>query len=278
MAVWTLCWTDAAGKVRWDRLNGPDAVAEKLLQILAEHNQTAGQDHEGRCCDIMDFKDDFLLFSPDADDYSIGLEDVVYHCSDDWIKANRQRIAVPFAVAKLPGRVFSLNEAYARNQVFYYCNACGDINIPGCDPLSIHQPDELPALELELYENYWTEEDGCTEYVVTYRGEPGMAITVLFDKCWLEDVALEHDWPKDSVAMNGLAKSLEYVAEELAQAPILNECAVLLGIDTDPDGHELLFYIPYRHRARVKAIAHYLNDEYRIYDATERRLIDWYRA
>ncbi len=37
----------------------------------------------------------------------------------------------------------SLNEVYTENKLFYYCNACGDINMPNTDPLSYHDVDEL---------------------------------------------------------------------------------------------------------------------------------------
>ena len=45
----------------------------------------------------------------------------------------------------------NLNEIYKNDELFYYCNSCGEINIPNTDVFSYHDVDELPIKERNLY-------------------------------------------------------------------------------------------------------------------------------
>ena len=87
----------------------------------------------------------------------------------------------------------SLNKVCENNELFYYCNTCGDINIPNTNPLSWHNIDELPLKERNLYENYWYEGAGCHMHVVNYKDNPAMALGFLFDKSYLSDILDEDD-------------------------------------------------------------------------------------
>ena len=79
-------------------------------------------------------------------------------------------------------KIGSLNALYQENRIFYHCNACGDINVPGKPALYCGTVDDLPASVRELYENVWSEVDGWPEYVVTMDGKPCMAFSILVDK------------------------------------------------------------------------------------------------
>lgn len=135
----------------------------------------------------------------------------------------------------------SLNEVYENEELFYYCNACGDINIPGTDPWSRHDVDELPLSARELYENYWMEGAGLCMYVVEYKFEVGfekaMAVTALFDYGYREDLLAE-----------GISLTDEEFFAAVKNTAIMYRNAfryeTLVGKDTDPDGHEIVFIVP----------------------------------
>lgn len=153
--------------------------------------------------------------------------------------------------------VLSLNDIYKQDELFYWCNACGDINMPNTDPMSLHTEDELPMRERNLYENYWEEGAGCCMYVVRFREHPAMVLNYLFDKGYCEDLLgheptradMHHFW----VAIRDCAQFLE--RDERTAG-----CWVVVGEDTDPDGHELTVVVPYERRETIKDVLHYLNE------------------
>ena len=55
--------------------------------------------------------------------------------------------------------VLDLKDVYEdRNQIFWYwCNACGDINIPGMDTLKHGEVEYMPAEDRPLFLNFWSE-------------------------------------------------------------------------------------------------------------------------
>ena len=85
-------------------------------------------------------------------------------------------------------KIGSLNALYQENRIFYHCNACGDINVPGKPALYCGTVDDLPASVRELYENVWSEADGWPEYVVTMDGKPCMAFSILVDKGYIREL------------------------------------------------------------------------------------------
>ena len=161
--------------------------------------------------------------------------------------------------------MISLNKVYEDKELFYYCNTCGDINIPNTDPMSYHDVDELPIKERNLYENYWYEGAGCHMYVVNYQGNPAMALGFLFDELYLSDILGKTDVTKEDMsvfyeAVCDYAKMLERKEEVIF-------CEILVGEDTDPDGHELLVIIPYERKSKIKEIASFLDNE--VYSTVE---------
>lgn len=161
--------------------------------------------------------------------------------------------------------MLSLNEIYKNNNLFYYCNACGDISIPDTDPWSIHESAELPLRERNLYENYWMEGVGCNMYVVRFYNQTAMALTFLFDDGYCSDIlgmdcAQTEDMDRFYNAMCDYAKMLKSDAK-------LKGCDILVGNNTDPCGHELVIIVPYELRGRIKQLAEYLDQH--VYSSVE---------
>lgn len=162
----------------------------------------------------------------------------------------------------------NLNEVYKQKQLFYYCNTCGDINIPNTDPLSIHQSDELPLREQNLYENYWGEGFGCHMYVVKYRNNTGMILGFLFDESYLCDLLNKNEVSDED--MSRFYTAISDYANLLEQSNKIAGCEVLIGNNTDPDGHELLVFVPYEKRNEIKEIAALLDNE--VYNSVKKLL------
>ena len=159
----------------------------------------------------------------------------------------------------------NLNKVYENDELFYYCNACGDINIPDTDPMSYHDVDELPILARELYENYWTDGHIGKMYVVDYNGTSAVAINYVFDEYYLADF-LNKDKATSGDMVVFYNAIMEY-AKKLEWNSHIWNCEVIVGFDTDPDGHELLVIVPYEMRSEIKSIAQYLDDN--VYNAVE---------
>ncbi len=160
----------------------------------------------------------------------------------------------------------SLNKVYENNELFYYCNTCGDINIPNTNPLSWHNIDELPLKERNLYENYWYDGAGCHMHVVNYKDNPAMALGFLFDKSYLSDI-LDKDDVTEKDMESFYAAVMDY-AKMLEKDNEISDCEILVGENTDPDGHELLVIIPYEKRTEIEKIAKYLDKH--VYDTVEK--------
>ena len=137
----------------------------------------------------------------------------------------------------------SLNKVYEKGDLIYYCNACGDIidpaQAPGDGPWEVGSPEKLPRSARELYENYWAEGAGLPMYVVEYKCEKAMAVTALFDYGYRDDML---DEKGIAVTNNEFFDAVKRVAIMYSNA-FRHE--TLVGRDTDPDGHEIVFIIPY---------------------------------
>jgi len=149
--------------------------------------------------------------------------------------------------------IISLNDLYDHNALYYWCNACGDINPPD-NPMNCGDLDDLPMLERDLYENYWSELFWANLYVVDISGNPGMLIVYLIDYDMREDGA-------ESDEDGSLYEAAKKCAESLVASGGHPGADVLLGKDTDPIGHELCVFVPYEMREQIEYIAKEL-DEY----------------
>lgn len=77
--------THPDGNDRWARQETPDEVANLLVEIVEKYNKTAdkyGEAHYG----VMDFEDEWLVFSPEADSHCVKLEDIPSFCSYEWVE------------------------------------------------------------------------------------------------------------------------------------------------------------------------------------------------
>ena len=137
--------------------------------------------------------------------------------------------------------VYSLNEFYEKKQIFYWCNATGDLNGPGFSDTKSPELEELPAKVREVYERFWTEGRGANEYVVTLNGKTGLMLGWLFDYGYLEDLQV-------TVGANDPIQKDEYHAAVYAAANALSydyRNPVIYGKDTDPEGDEILLFFEY---------------------------------
>lgn len=153
--------------------------------------------------------------------------------------------------------MLSLNKVYENDELYYWCNACSDINIPGADPSYCGDIDELPIKQRNLYENYWNESAGCCMYVVDYKGNPAMALGYLFDASYLSDLLKKNDVSDED--MEVFYNAVYDCGTMLERTKEVSDCEVLVGKDTDPDGHELLIIVPYARRNKIEEIAKYLD-------------------
>lgn len=154
-------------------------------------------------------------------------------------------------------KTVSLNEIYAADELFYYCNACGDINIPGEEDsakIFAHTPEELPMVARNLYENYWQEGAGLPMYVVEYKGQIGMAVTALFDQSYQRDLFTEKGI---GVTRSEFFTAMKRVAKMYRNA---FRYETMVGVDTDPDGHEIVFFIPEHLASKAEGFASFLGD------------------
>lgn len=157
----------------------------------------------------------------------------------------------------------SLNDVYERGELFFYCNAAGEIGIPGTDPWSRHEPDDLPHSAWELYMNYWTEDSGLMMYVVEYKCEKCMALNVLFDRGYMDDLRVEYDIDVDE---DLFWEAVQNIADTYCAA---TNCETLVGKDTDPDGHEILFIVPASRCSTIRELAGFVTEH--IYGDFEQR-------
>ena len=145
-----------------------------------------------------------------------------------------------------------LNKIYEKDELFYWCNCCGDINMPGGkNYLDVHTPEELPPRYFELYEKYQMETDGCHRYVVSFRGRPGMLLTALHNEGYYSDILnikSRPTTPNEIMARECIRKITALLimrqCGKMSHDKRLDGCIPIFGEDTDTDGHELALFIP----------------------------------
>lgn len=170
----------------------------------------------------------------------------------------------------------SLNEAYEKNLIWYWCNACGDINVPGALPMTIGHPDDMPPTARRLYEKYWSEAGWPTRYVGNCEGQYGLFLCYLFDyeMCVgtvFEDIDRMADAFFEEVVMG--------VAKMLSRKPLfgangdLSDCTIYVGNGTDPLGHELCIFIPEDKCEYADLLDRKIESDGLVYDVAKKSLI-----
>lgn len=144
-----------------------------------------------------------------------------------------------------------LNEIYKKDELFYWCNCLGEINMPGDGHFIVHKAEELPPRYFELYEKYQMETDECHRYVVSFRGRPGMLLTALHVEEYYFDVLNMESRPAtlDGIMARECIRKIAALlvmrqCEKMSHDKRLDGCIPIFGEDTDPDGHELALFIP----------------------------------
>ena len=131
----------------------------------------------------------------------------------------------------------SLNGLYQDERIFYHCNACGDINVPGKPELYCGTTDEIPAGARELYETVWNETAGWPEYVVTLDGKACMAFSIVVDNSYIQQLTGYCTAGKeriDAAAIEVCKTTAQSLLEKLPCGQ------VFYGEDTDPSGDEVV--------------------------------------
>lgn len=93
-----------------------------------------------------------------------------------------------------------------------------------------------------------------------------MALGFLFDKSYLSDI-LDKDDVTETDMESFYSAVMDY-AKMLEKDNETSDCEILVGENTDPDGHELLVIIPYEKRMEIEKIAKYLDKH--VYDTVEK--------
>lgn len=137
----------------------------------------------------------------------------------------------------------SLDALYDSGKYHYWCNAAGDINIPGADPLDFGTIDQMPAPAAALYKNVWSDQNRLLSYVLEVEGRYGMALSVLFNEDAIHDLCkLSKFIDRAPKSKRGAFSLVSRVADDWVDKLPLAE--VYVGENTDPDGHEIVVFVP----------------------------------
>lgn len=154
-------------------------------------------------------------------------------------------------------KALSLNTVYEYDNLYFWCNAMGEILLPGGSLMVPHTPDELPPAYKNLYQKYQQETDYVHTYVVTFNGVAGMLLTALHDRRYYDEILAIHDdiaglldnatelyGPLHVALMSAALYRLYRCAEDILDDDVFCKCSVLVGSETDPAGHELCVFVP----------------------------------
>lgn len=140
--------------------------------------------------------------------------------------------------------------------IFYWTDNNGAVSLPGDTALTYRTESDLPRFVAAVYGALNTD-SGVSERVVTLNGHCGLLLDVLYDKSWISETFsnLHREIP-DEVIMNLFGAALPCLAQAMAndiRALLCNtehcsncpDLRILVGQNTDKDGHELCFFIPF---------------------------------
>lgn len=141
-----------------------------------------------------------------------------------------------------------LYEDNSNNTMFYWCNACGDVNLPSDVGIVLHTEDELPPKIKRIYDSLECECNETNEYAVTICNKSGILLVALYPYQYIADVLkIDEQSQKAQDATEQLALDLKSFGNDLAAElkKIDPNREVILGIHTDPEGPELGVFIPF---------------------------------
>lgn len=147
--------------------------------------------------------------------------------------------------------VVDLSKLYEDNSndtMFYWCNACGDVNLPSDVGIVLHTEDELPPKIKRIYDSLECECNETNEYAVTICNKSGILLVALYPYQFVADILkIDERSQKAQDATEQLSLDLKSFGNSLAAElkKIDPNCEVILGIHTDPEGPELGVFVPF---------------------------------
>lgn len=147
--------------------------------------------------------------------------------------------------------VIDLSKLYKDNDenvMFYWCNSCGEVNLPGDIGIVLHTEDELPPKIKSIFEHLECERNETNEYAVTICNKNGILLMALYPYQFVADVLkIDERSQKAQDATEQLALDLKGFGSSLAAElkEIDPNCEVILGIHTDPEGPEFGVFVPF---------------------------------
>lgn len=147
--------------------------------------------------------------------------------------------------------VIDLSKLYEdddENIMFYWCNSCGEVNLPGDIGIVLHTEDELPPKIKSFFEHLECERNETNEYAVTICNKSGILLMALYPCQFVADVLkIDEESQKALDATEQFALNLKGFGNRLAAElkEIDPNCEVILGIHTDPEGPEFGVFVPF---------------------------------
>ena len=132
--------------------------------------------------------------------------------------------------------------------MFYWCNSCGEVNLPGDVGIVLHTEDELPPKIKSIFEHLECERNETNEYAASICNKSGILLMALYPYQFVADVLkIDEQSQKAQDATEQLAVNLKAFSSDLLTKfkKIDPNCEVVLGIHTDPEGPELGVFIPF---------------------------------
>jgi hypothetical protein len=81
-----------------------------------------------------------------------------------------------------------LYEGDNEDTMFYWCNACGEVNLPSDVGIVLHTEEELPPKIKSIYEHLECECNETNEYAVTICNKSGILLVALYPYQFVADV------------------------------------------------------------------------------------------
>lgn len=152
--------------------------------------------------------------------------------------------------------MFNIMKLNNIKNIFYWTDNNGAVYLPGDTALTYRTKSDLPRFVAAVYSALNTD-SGISERVVTLNGHCGLLLDVLYDKDWVSETFsnLNCEIP-DEIIMNLFGAALPCLAQimwndihaSLNKTEHCSNCPdlrILVGQNTDKDGHELCFFIPF---------------------------------
>lgn len=152
--------------------------------------------------------------------------------------------------------MFNIMKLNNIKNIFYWTDNNGAVYLPGDTALTYRTKSDLPRFVAAVY-SALNSDSGVSERVVTLNGHCGLLLDVLYDKDWVSETFsnLNCEIP-DEIIMNLFGAALPCLAQIMAndihaslnKTEHCSNCPdlrILVGQNTDKDGHELCFFIPF---------------------------------